>query len=401
MAPSKTSKAVAVASKDVVPAIDPEQTLKASKALLAHIKKAATQKTEQSGKKNLLANPDDEANLAQAPVLLTLTTKRHIADSNRLKPGKIALPHPLNTDEESTICLITADPQRAYKNIVASDDFPEALRKRITRVVDVGKLKSKWKQYEAQRKLYAEHDIFLADDRIVNRLPKALGKTFYKSTTKRPIPVVLSPKPVRIDGKRQKAQDKAASASGPSVRAGTPQDIAAEIQKAIGAALVSLTPSTNTAIRIGYAGFTAEQIAENADAVVKALVEKWVPQKWQNVKSIYIKGQETAALPIWLTDELWLEEKDIVADGSEEAKAIEEKEKANVGKKRKSIEAAPAADEAEETDGKPTAKKAKKEKTAPKALPESNDDKLDKKIAAERKEKLKKQKAKAKAALDN
>ncbi|KAL0930441.1 electron transfer flavoprotein alpha-subunit [Colletotrichum truncatum] len=387
MAPSKT---VAVASKDVVPAIDPEQTLKASKALLAHIKKAAKEKTEESGKKNLLADPEDEANIAQSPVWLTLTTKRHIADTTRLKPGKIALPHPLNTDEESTICLITADPQRAYKNIVASDEFPEALRKRITRVVDVGKLKSKWKQYEAQRKLYAEHEIFLADDRIVNRLPKVLGKTFYKSTAKRPIPVVLSPKPGRVDGKRQKQQEKTPG----TVRAGTAQDIAAEIEKAIGSALVSLTPSTNTAIRIGYAGFKADQIAENVEAVVKALVEKWVPQKWQNVKSIYIKGQETAALPIWLTDELWLEDKDIVADNSEEAKAI--KEKANVGKKRKSVEAAA---EEEEQESKPTAKKAKK--TAPKALPESNDDKLDKKIATERKEKLKKQKAKAKAALDN
>ncbi|TDZ17263.1 putative ribosome biogenesis protein [Colletotrichum orbiculare MAFF 240422] len=397
MAPSKT---VAVALKDVAPTIDPEQTLKASKALLAHIKKAALQKTEESGKKNLLADPEDD--VAQSPVWLTLTTKRHIVDSARLKPGKIALPHPLNNlaDAESTICLITADPQRAYKNIVASDEFPEALRKRITRVVDVGKLKTKWKQYEAQRKLFAEHDVFLADDRIVNRLPKVLGKTFYKSTAKRPIPVVLSPKPVRIDGKRQKPQEKTPG----TVRAGTPQDIAAEIEKAVGSALVSLSPSTNTAIRIGYAGFTAEQIAENVDAVVKALVEKWVPQKWANVKSIYVKGQQTAALPIWLTDELWLEDKDIVADGSEEAKAL--KEKPNVGKKRKSIDA--PADDEENDDGKPVkkVKKEKKEKKAkavaePKALPESNDDQLDKKIAAERKDKLKKQKAKAKAALDN
>ncbi|KAF9874758.1 hypothetical protein CkaCkLH20_07895 [Colletotrichum karsti] len=389
MAPSKT---VAVASKDVAPTIDPEQTLKASKALLAHIKKAAAAKAESSGKKNLLADPEDEAEIARSPIWLTLTTKRHIADTNRLKPGKIALPHPLNTDDESTICLITADPQRAYKDVIASDDFPEALRARITRVVDLGKLKSKWKQYEAQRKLYAEHDVFLADDRIVNRLPKALGKTFYKTTAKRPIPVVLSPKPARVDGKRQKQQEGSGAAS----KVGSPQDIAAEIEKAVGSALVSLTPSTNTAIRIGYAGFTAAQVAENVEAVVKALVEKWVPQKWANVKSIYIKGQETAALPIWLTDELWLEEKDIVADNSEEAKAI--KEKANVGKKRKSIEAA-AEEEQDEEESKPTTKKAKK--AAQKALPESNDDKLDKKIAAERKEKLKKQKAKAKAAVDN
>ncbi|KAK2028012.1 ribosomal protein L1 [Colletotrichum zoysiae] len=392
MAPSKT---VAVASKDVAPSIDPEQTLKASKALLAHIKKAAKEKSAEPGKKNLLADLDDEeANVAQQPIWLTLTTKRHIADSARLKPGKIALPHPLNTDEESTICLITADPQRAYKDIVASDGFPEALRKRVTRVVDLAHLKSKFKQYEAQRKLFAEHDVFLADDRIVSRLPKALGKTFYRTTAKRPVPVVLSAKAPRdADGKRAKPQEKKAPGA---VNAGTPQEIAAEIEKAIGAALVSLTPSTNTAVRIGYAGFTAEQLAENAAAVAEALVEKWVPQKWQNVKSVYVKGHETAALPVWLTDELWLEQKDIVADDSEQAKAI--REKANVGKKRKSIGSSAAAAEGNDDDGKPKAKKAKK--AAQKALPESNDDVLDKQIA-ERKEKLKKQKAKAKAALDN
>ncbi|KAK2004438.1 ribosomal protein L1, partial [Colletotrichum falcatum] len=394
MAPSKT---VAVASKDVAPSIDPEQTLKASKALLAHIKKAAKEKSQESGKKNLLADLDDEeGGVAQQPIWLTLTTKRHIADSARLKPGKIALPHPLNTDEDSTICLITADPQRAYKDIVASDEFPEALRKRVTRVVDLAHLKSKFKQYEAQRKLFSEHDVFLADDRIVSRLPKALGKTFYRTTAKRPVPVVLSAKAPRdADGKRAKPQEKKAAGA---VNAGTPQEIAAEIEKAIGAALVSLTPSTNTAIRIGYAGFSADQLADNVAAVVKALVEKWVPQKWQNVKSIYIKGQDTAALPVWLTDELWLEQKDIVADDSEQAKAI--KEKANVGKKRKSLGAAAEGDDEEEADSssKPKAKKAKK--AAQKALPESNDEVLDKQIA-ERKEKLKKQKAKAKAALDN
>ncbi|KAL2878971.1 proteasome-interacting protein cic1 [Colletotrichum sp. CLE4] len=390
MAPSKT---VAVASKDVTPSIDPEQTLKASKALLAHIKKAAKEKSEESGKKNLLA--DETEDLAQQPIWLTLTTKRHIADSARLKPGKITLPHPLNQDEDATICLITADPQRAYKNIVASDDFPEALRKRITRVVDVAHLKSKFKQYEAQRKLFAEHDVFLADDRIVNRLPKALGKTFYKTTAKRPVPVVISAKPPRgADGKRAKAPAKTPG----TVNAGTPQDIAAEIEKAIGAALVSLTPSTNTAIRIGYAGFKPQQVADNVTAVVDALIGKWVPEKWANVKSIYVKGQETAALPIWLTDELWLEDKDIVADDSEQAKAM--KEKANVGKKRKSIG---GADEEGETEAatKPSkkAKKAAKE-AAQKALPEGDDETLNKQIA-ERKEKLKKQKAKAKAAVDN
>lgn len=360
--------------------------MKASKALLAHIKKASKDKAEESGKRNLLDDSDDPL---ETPIWLTLTTKRHIADKARLQPGKIVLPHPLNTDEQSTICLITADPQRAYKEIVTSDEFPAALGKRITRVIDLGKLKAKYGQYEAQRKLFSEHDIFLGDDRVINRLPKVLGKTFYKTTQKRPIPVSLQAKVSKVDGKRTKRVKTEGT-----VNAGTPAEIAKEIEKASGAALVSLAPTTNTAIRIGYSGWKPEQIAENVDVVVKAMVDKWVPQKWRNMKSVYIKGPETTALPIWLTDELWLDDKDVIAD-TDETKALKG-EKPNIGKKRKSL------DGTEEADAAPAPKKkAKKEvKEVKEVAAEGNDDKLDKQIS-DRKTRLRKQKATAKKAMDN
>ncbi|KAI1457966.1 ribosomal protein L1 [Annulohypoxylon moriforme] len=387
MAPSKS---VTLRSETAVSLVDPDQSLKASKALLAHMKKASKEKAANSEKKDLLADPDDEEGSKETPIWLTLTTKRHISDSRSLKPGKIVLPHSLNTDPEIGICLITAEPQRHYKNLVAADDFPADLRKRVTRVIDVGKLKAKFKTFETQRKLFAEHDVFLSDTRIINRLPSILGKTFYKSTAKRPIPVEIQARVPKTDGKRVKRTKDAETPN-----ACSSVQLAGEIERAVGAALIHLSPTVNTAVRVGNASWTAEQIAENVDVVAKALVEKFVPGKWKNVKSIYVKGPETAALPIWLTDELWLEQKDVVADGSEEAKAIAG-EKPNIGKKRKSLEGQP--EEAE-----PVAKKAKKTKAAKaiKAdkLPESDDTKLDKEIA-ERKAALKKQKKAAKKALE-
>ncbi|KAK7413489.1 proteasome-interacting protein cic1 [Neonectria punicea] len=374
MAPSKEVAATGEAS---LTSINPDQTLKASKALLAHIKKAAKQKSEESTKRNLLEDDDEPLD---TPIWLTLTTKRHIADKARLQPGKIALPHSLNTDESTTICLITAEPQRAYKDIVASEEFPADLAKRITRVIDFAKLKSKFSQYEAQRKLFADHDIFLGDDRIINRLPKVLGKTFFKTQQKRPIPVVLQAKAPKVDGKRVKRTKTEGT-----VNAGTAAEIAKEVEKALGSALVSLAPTTNTAVRVGYSSWTPEQVAENVDAVATALIEKWVPQKWRNMKSIYIKGPESTALPIWLTDELWMDEKDVVAE-DEEAKAIKAAEKANIGKKRKSLDTTSDAEPA-------TKKKAKKQ------APQGDDDKLDKQIS-DRKSRLRKQKVVAKKAMD-
>ncbi|KAJ9150914.1 Ribosomal protein L1 [Pleurostoma richardsiae] len=378
--------------------VSPDQTLKASKALLAHIKKASKEKATKATKKNLLEDPEDEEHLpgTETPVYLTLTTKRHINESPKLKPGKIPLPYPLNTDPEITICLISASPQRAYKNLIASSQFPEELRKRITRVVDLEHLRAKFKSYEAQRKLHAEHDIFLGDDRIINRLPKALGKSFYKNTTKRPVPVALAPERAKVDGKRVKRE----KGKKDEVNAKAPAEVAAEIEKAIGSAFVHLTPSTNTSVKIGYAGMKAEQLAANAQKVAEVLVAKFIPHKESNVRSIYIKGPETAALPIFQTEELWLEaDTDVVADGSEQAKAIEakkeaKKEKANIGKKRKSLEGGYEAAEEE-----PKPKKAKKAKKEKEVLPESNDDRLDREIA-ERKAKLKQQKKAAKAAME-
>ncbi|KAM0476552.1 hypothetical protein ACHAPX_006470 [Trichoderma viride] len=381
MAPSKkevAKKEVAVVGSNAVAAIDAAQTLKASKALLSHIKTAAKEQSESSSKRNLLQEANDGE--TDQIVWLTLTTKRHMSEKARLQPAKIPLPHSLNAAAETTVCLITADPQRAYKNIVAADEFPAELRKKITRVIDVTKLKAKYGQYEAQRKLFAEHDVFLGDDRIINRLPKILGKTFYKSTLKRPVPVVLKPKARKVDGKRTKPQKKEGE-----VNAATSAEIAKEIEKALGSAFVSLSPTTNTAVRVGFSDWTPEQIAANVEAVATALVEKWVPQQWRNVKSIYIKGAETAALPIWMTDELWLDQKDVIADS--EGKA----EKANIGKKRKNAE--------EQAEAAPVAKKAKKAAKEEKPKPDGNDDKLDQQIS-DRKTRLRSAKAKATKAAE-
>lgn len=200
-----------------------------------------------------------------------------------------------------------------------------------------------------------------------------LGKTFYKGQTKRPVPVSIQEPAPKTDGKRiAKAKDEKAASRG----AGSAKMVAGEIEKATGCALVSLTPSTNTAVVVGYAHWDAEKLAANVEAVSLALIEKFVPKKWRGVRGLYIKGASTAALPIWLAEELWENEADVLVDTDAQTVA-----QANVGKKRKAIDGADVKEGGEN----------KKQKL------ESNDDTLDNEIR-ERKEKLKKQKAEA--ALD-
>lgn len=317
--------------------INVDQTLKASKALLNHVREQTKKLHELSSKKNLLASAeisdseDDDAE--DTPIWLTLTTKQHIVDKQRLLPSKIKVPYSLNKSENLSICLITADPQRAVKNAVADPSFPPHLSSRIHRIIGFSKLKARYHSFEAKRQLRDEFDIFLADDRIATRLVGELGKTFYKGSTKRPIPINLAQTNKDENGKRIKAtlprttnpkDEKAALVASPTI-------VAAEIERAMDCVPVSLKPGTNVSVRIGLASFTPAQLSDNMKVVVEAIIKKHVVKGWRNVKSILVKSPTSTALPIWLADDMWVDEERIIKEEliKAEAEKKERKRKRN------------------------------------------------------------------------
>lgn len=287
---------------------------------------------ELSAKKSLLPSEREgseshEETGADLPIWLNLTTKKHIVDKNRLKPGKIAVPHSLNHSPSLSICLITADPQRAVKDVVGDPAFPTSLSSRIGKIIGLSKLKAKYHSFESRRQLLAEHDIFLADDRIITRLVDVLGKTFYKDTAKRPIPITIA-RYDKIDGKRMKAttnnssnnnnnNNKKSSKENQSAAAASPSIVAKEIESAINAVPISLRPGTSAAVRVGRASFTPTQLSDNISTVATAMIDRYVAQGWRNVKAIHIKSPNSAALPIWLADDLWVTDGDVVKNGEE------------------------------------------------------------------------------------
>lgn len=216
--------------------------------------------------------------------------------------------------------------------------------------------------------------MFLADDRIIMRLVKTLGKIFYKSS-KRPIPVRIA-EIEKVDGKKVKKDPKKKDSNEEKISAfASPLIVAKEIERTLSCAPVQLAPATTASIRIGSSKFTSEQLAENVEAVVKGLTEKFITKGWRNIKAVHIKGASTMALPIWLASELWVDEGDVVEDGvEEETKAIE-----GAGKKRKST-----------GDGEKLLEGTKKTKK-----PKSGDDNEEAISQAARKQKLQQQKEKA------
>ncbi|RVX68017.1 hypothetical protein B0A52_08428 [Exophiala mesophila] len=315
--------------------LDPDQTLKASRALLRHVQAETKRLRDTSSKADLLStgasDSDNELSADSSDsIWLTLTTKQHIVDKLRLKPSRIPVPHSLNTSDDLRICIITTDPQRAIKNVVAEPSFPEDLKSRITRIISVTKLKARYKTFESRRQLLSEHDIFLADDRIITRLPALLGKVFYKSTSKRPIPIVVA-RSERTKSETNKKSSKDEGAKPPK----SPENLAKEIEKAIDCVPVSLRPGTLLSARIGLATFKPEQLSENVSAVVQHVIEKHVVKGWRNVRGIHIKGHSTFAIPIWLADDLWTESKDITASQVDTAQQEPRNAEASPGQKRK------------------------------------------------------------------
>lgn len=338
----------AVTKPSAVDSVDPAQTLRAANALLQKIQSDQAARAASSFKADLLADADDDVNASSQPVWLVLSTKKHIVDKKRLKAGKILLPHALLDPSTSAlrICLITADPQRAYKDLVADPSFPLDLSKNISRVIGLSKLKAKYKSYESRRQLYREHDVFFADDRVITYLPQLLGKVFYQTGSKRPVPVSMQGRRQDVDEQGNKRQKLSEGGTKAVRSAAKPAEVASEIQRTLSCALVHLAPSTTTAVKVGHSLMSPQEVQENIEAATKALVEVYVPQKWRNVRSIHIKGPDTAALPIWMAEELWEDEQDVLEEpAAERASKKDKKRKRGVlGASEAEVNEVPGAD---------------------------------------------------------
>ncbi|KAJ6468991.1 ribosomal protein L1p/L10e family-domain-containing protein [Mycena vitilis] len=223
-------------------------------ALHAHYAKATAKQQETE----LL--PGKEHN-----IWLNVTVKK-IASAHKFKPVKIPIVHPLVDPRTSAVCLITKDPQRQYKDLLAEHNI-----KFISRVVGIEKLKGKFKPYEARRMLLKENGLFLADERIVPLLPKLLGTKWFEAK-KQPIPVCL-----------------------------TRKDLKGELERAISSTYMNQNQGTCTAVKISIVSHKPSQVLENLRAAIPTIVKN-IKGGWDNVQSLLLKTNSSVALPIWSCD---------------------------------------------------------------------------------------------------
>ncbi|KAI0351400.1 ribosomal protein L1 [Trametes cingulata] len=231
-----------------------QQCKRAVDALLSH----ATKFEEAKAENQLFSGKEQN-------VWLVVNTKL-MHPEKKIKPARIPLKYPIVDPRTSPVCLITKDPQREYKDLIAERGI-----KFISRVVDIKHLKGKWKPFEARRMLLKENGLFLADERVVPLLPGLLGKKFFEAK-KQPIPVCI-----------------------------TRKDLKGELERAISSTYFHQNQGTCTSVKIGTLSQKPAQVLANLQTALPEVV-KHIKGGWDNVQSFFIKTNSSAALPIWQCD---------------------------------------------------------------------------------------------------
>ncbi|KAG5719246.1 putative ribosome biogenesis protein C8F11.04 [Termitomyces sp. T112] len=195
-------------------------------------------------------------------IWLNITVKK-IPSGLKFKPTKIPIVHPLIDPRTTSICLITKDPQREYKDLLETHNI-----KFISRVVGIEKLKGKFKPFEARRILLKENGLFLADERIVPLLPKLLGAKWFEAK-KQPIPVCLKRK-----------------------------DLKGELERAVSSTYMNQNRGTCTSVKVATLSHTPKQILENLKVALPAIT-RHIMNGWDNIQALHIKTNSSVSLPIW------------------------------------------------------------------------------------------------------
>jgi len=263
--PAKSSKL----SKPVQFSITGLDTALVGKAVSAVLK--CHNRVRESSSKKLILLGDGR------PVQVQLTLLRTPGKSQP-KPIQIIIPHPFykigltgNGDsydaEDPEICLIVKD-QSKHRCMEMIEKFPDYMGC-VKKVLTMGSLRKKYQSYERKRQLLSKYNMFMADDRILPMMSKALGKSFIQAK-KLPIP---------IDLMRETA-------------------IPFAVQKALGATYMTVSTGTSISIRAGHTGMEERKLTANIIAIIKAVARK-VPHSWANIQMIGVKTADTVSLPVY------------------------------------------------------------------------------------------------------
>uniref|UniRef100_A0A0K2VBS3 Ribosomal L1 domaincontaining protein 1like [Megachile rotundata] n=1 Tax=Lepeophtheirus salmonis TaxID=72036 RepID=A0A0K2VBS3_LEPSM len=136
----------------------------------------------------------------------------------------------------------------------------------VSEVIPLRGLKSEYQTFELKRRLSNKYDKFLADKRILHRLP--LGKFFYN---KRKIPI-----PVDMESK----------------------NLNEELKQALHTSILPLNhKGMSSILTVGSTAMKMEDVVDNVMKFIEIIKVKY-PGGWKNVRSLHIKTESSPSIPL-------------------------------------------------------------------------------------------------------
>ncbi|KAG6553548.1 hypothetical protein Mapa_004461 [Marchantia paleacea] len=216
-------------------------------------------------------NGRDKAQLLEDEQLLyVVVTLNKVPEQANITRHRIPLPnslHPLDGAQE--ICLFVKDGRLGglSKKEVKAKLLAEGLTN-VTRVIDAEKLSKNYGTHEGKRKLCGSYDLFLCDDRIYAKMPKYLGKIFWKKK-KWPLSVNLT----RLQWRGQ-------------------------ITAACNSTEFELGRGSCSVVKAARVSQSRDEILSNLKAIIEG-VASHTPRKWGGIQALYLKSVDSVALPIY------------------------------------------------------------------------------------------------------
>lgn len=199
--------------------------------------------------------------------------------------------------DDVEVCLIVKDEAKHWVQDLIQK-FPSHLSY-IKKVLTLKSLRTKNPQYADRRELVKRYDLFLADDRILPMLGKALGKSFFKEK-KQPVPIKVTRK----------------------------EALPFVVKKCLRGTFMWVSAGTCLTIKAGTTAMPMQNLADNIEAIVKNAALK-IPRKWANIASISIKTSDSIALPFYNKTREDLQEISAIAEVNKKEELKDKKREIN------------------------------------------------------------------------
>ena len=197
----------------------------------------------------------------EAETISLIVTMFKTPEHGKNKGIPITIPHTLHPVDETRVCIFVKDD--AVKPV--KERLEGELQLGVDKVMSLTKLRTRFSDHQKRRQLCGGYDLFLADDRILPMLTKALGREFFKHKKQ--------PRPIKVLRKNLQGQ----------------------IAKARDSTRLYLGWGSCSAVRAARTDMTAAQIAANLSSVL-AGVARSVPKGWKGIQALHIKTPTSVCL---------------------------------------------------------------------------------------------------------